>query len=35
MNTAFFEMLDRGVIVYLDDVLIYSKTIEEHRVLLD
>ena len=35
MNTAFFEMLDRGVLVYLDDVLIYSKTIEEHKVLLD
>ncbi len=27
MNTIFFEMLDLGVLVYLDDVLIYSKTI--------
>jgi Reverse transcriptase (RNA-dependent DNA polymerase) len=35
MNTTFFELLDRGVLVYLDDVLIYSKTIEEHKVLLD
>ena len=28
MNTIFFELLDRGVIVYLDDVLIYTKTVE-------
>ena len=35
MNTTFYELLDRGVLVYLDDVLIYSKTIEEHKVLLD
>ena len=35
MNTIFFEMLDLGVLVYLDDVLIYSKTIEEHIILLD
>jgi hypothetical protein len=35
MNTIFFEMLDLGVLVYLDDVLIYSKTVEEHIILLD
>ena len=35
MNTIFFEMLDHGVLVYLDDVLIYSKTIKDHIVLLD
>jgi Reverse transcriptase (RNA-dependent DNA polymerase) len=35
MNTIFFEMLDLGVLVYLDDVLIYSKTVEEHILLLD
>ena len=35
MNTIFFELLDLGVLVYLDDVLIYSKTIEEHKILLN
>lgn len=28
-------MLDVGVIVYLDDILIYSRDIESHKVLLD
>ena len=35
MNTIFFDLLDRGVLVYLDDVLIYSKSVEEHVQLLD
>ena len=35
MNTIFFNLLDDGVLVYLDDVLIYTKTIEEHIALLD
>ena len=35
MNTIFFELLDNGVLVYLDDVLIYTKTVEEHVVLLN
>lgn len=35
MNNVFFDLLDQGVLVYLDDVLIYSKTIEEHKTLLD
>ena len=34
MNQVFFDLLDRGVLVYLDDVLIYSKTIKEHKQLL-
>ena len=35
MNSIFFEMLDKGVLIYLDDILVYSKTIEEHSKLLD
>jgi len=35
MNTIFFDLLDKGVLVYLDDVLIYSKTVDEHIRLLD
>jgi hypothetical protein len=32
---VFFELLDSGVVVYLDDVLIYSRDVASHRVLLD
>lgn len=35
MNRVFFELLDEGLLCYLDDLLIYSKTVEEHKVLLD
>jgi hypothetical protein len=35
MNHVFFDLLDNGVLCYLDDLLIYSRTIEEHKVLLD
>ena len=27
MNHAFFELLDKGVVCYLDDLLIYSKDV--------
>ena len=34
MNRVFFELLDIGVVVYLDDVLIYSPDITSHTALL-
>lgn len=34
MNNVFFKLLDRGVLVYLDDILIYSRSKEEHIALL-
>ena len=34
MNNIFFRLLDRGVLVYLDDILIYSRTKDEHIALL-
>ena len=35
MNNLFMDMLDKGVIVFLDDVLIYSTMAEEHFELLE
>ena len=35
MNNLFADMLDKGVIVFLDDVLIYSTMVEEHFELLE
>ena len=31
MNTLFHDMLDRSVVVYLDDILIFSKSLQEHE----
>jgi hypothetical protein len=34
MHNVFFDLLDRGVVIYLDDILVYSKSIDEHKILL-
>ena len=33
-NNLFSDLLDREVIAFMDDVLIYSSAIEEHELLL-
>ncbi|GBG76409.1 hypothetical protein CBR_g22157 [Chara braunii] len=35
MNRIFHDYLDKFVVVYLDDILIFSKTVEEHVAHLD
>ncbi|GBG61978.1 hypothetical protein CBR_g26141 [Chara braunii] len=34
MTTEFHDMLDRFVLIYLDDILVYSQTLDEHIVHL-
>ena len=35
MHVAFFDLLDVCVVIYLDDILIYSPNVETHRKHLD
>ena len=35
MVFVFMDMLDKGVVVFLDDILIYSTMVEEHFELLE
>ena len=35
MNHVFFDLLDDCVIVYLDDILIFSRAKEEHFIALN
>ena len=34
MNNLFSDLLDQGVVVFLDDILIYASSLEEHDRLL-
>jgi len=34
MNEILQEFLDQGFVVYIDDILIYSQTLEEHIILV-
>lgn len=34
MNTLFAALLRRGVLVFMDDILVYSRTLEDHVKLL-
>jgi hypothetical protein len=34
MHKIFHDLLDRGVVIFLDDILIYSKSADEHERLL-
>ena len=35
MNNLFMDLLDKGVVFFLDGILIYSTTIEEHFEFLE
>ena len=34
MDNIFHDLLDNGVIVYLDDILIYTETVDKHIPLV-
>jgi hypothetical protein len=34
MHKVFGDSLERGVLIFLDDILIYSRTADEHEALL-
>lgn len=34
MNNVFHNLLDAGLLIYLDDILLYRRMLEEHEALL-
>ena len=34
MNNLFHDLLDKSLVVYLDDILIFSRTMAEHELHL-
>jgi hypothetical protein len=34
MNHVFSDMIDLGLVIYMDDILVYAKTLEEHDDLI-
>ncbi len=34
MNSIFGEMIGRDLVVFMDDLFVYSKTLEEHKILI-
>ena len=35
MNNIFFKLLDKCVVIYLEDILIFSNSIDEHKIHLE
>ena len=35
MNHVFSDMIDLGLLIYMDDILVYAKTEEEHDGLVE
>jgi hypothetical protein len=31
MNSVFMQELDKSIVVFIDDILVYSKSMEEHE----
>ena len=34
MNSVFGDLIDRGVLVYIDDILVYTRELDSHERLV-